>query len=66
MFFFTAAITALLFLKLARQWPKFSISWESMERELAARHGSRRNEALNLSAKFKILSIVVMVLALGK
>ncbi|XP_023246190.1 gustatory receptor for sugar taste 64f-like [Copidosoma floridanum] len=63
-FFFTAGITVLLFLKLSRQWPSFAVSWENMERELAARHNSRRLNAISLILKFKILSAVVMILAL--
>jgi hypothetical protein len=65
-FFLTAGITALLFLKLARQWPDFAISWEKMERQLTARHNPHRIISLNLALKFKIMSIVVMLLALGK
>ncbi|XP_058803339.1 gustatory receptor for sugar taste 64e-like isoform X2 [Phymastichus coffea] len=63
-FALTAGTTNLLFLKLARQWPSFAVSWENMERELAARHSPHRQSSLNLALKFKILSAVVMVLAL--
>ncbi|XP_014232823.1 gustatory receptor for sugar taste 64f-like [Trichogramma pretiosum] len=84
-FFFTAGITTILFLKLARQWPAFAATWQSMERELATRYtrtttttttntaeeGENRGDdnpsgldALSLSAKFKVLSTVVMSLAL--
>ncbi|KAL7303890.1 hypothetical protein TKK_0004011 [Trichogramma kaykai] len=85
-FFFTAGITTILFLKLARQWPAFAATWQSMERELATRYtrttttttttttaeqGENQGdnnpsglEALSLSAKFKVLSTVVMSLAL--
>ncbi|XP_031780266.1 gustatory receptor for sugar taste 64f isoform X3 [Nasonia vitripennis] len=63
-FSLTAGITTLLFLKLARQWPSFAVSWENMERELATRHNPRRSSGINLATKFKILSVVVMVFAL--
>lgn len=53
-------------MKLARDWPDFAVSWENMERELVARHNPRRPNAVNLALKFKILSIVIMSLALGK
>nr|QHN69203.1 gustatory receptor 5 [Sirex noctilio] len=61
-FFITTCITRVLFLRLARQWPCLELSWERMERELSSKY--RRLSRVSLALKFKIMTVVIMVLAL--
>ncbi|XP_034176735.1 gustatory receptor for sugar taste 64f [Osmia lignaria lignaria] len=58
----TNLIATFLFLKLAMQWPSLMITWDKLEKELSTRH--RKLSNTTLSAKFKIITIVVMIVAL--
>ncbi|XP_043276376.1 gustatory receptor for sugar taste 64e-like isoform X2 [Venturia canescens] len=62
MFLGTTFMTNLLFFRLAMNWPSFATSWERFERELAPRH--RRVAKLNMAARFKIITAVVMIPAM--
>ncbi|XP_031833945.1 gustatory receptor for sugar taste 64f isoform X2 [Nomia melanderi] len=58
----TNFIATLLFLKLAMKWPSLMLTWEKLEKEFSNRH--RKVSKRSLSAKFKIITIVVMIIAL--
>uniref|UniRef100_A0A2S2Q3F9 Putative gustatory receptor 64f n=1 Tax=Sipha flava TaxID=143950 RepID=A0A2S2Q3F9_9HEMI len=59
MFFGSSLVIYILFIHLAREWPKVMAKWELMEREM--RHfGYLSNTAL----KFKILTCIIMLLAI--
>lgn len=62
-FYATTLTTAILFLRLARQWPCLALSWEKLEREFTSRH--RRVSRTTLATRFKIVTAVVMSVALG-
>lgn len=57
-------IASLLFLKLSIQWPCLMVTWEKLEKELSHRH--RKISRITLATKFSIVTIVVMMIALGK
>jgi gustatory receptor len=60
MFFGSSLVIYILFIHLAREWPKVMAKWELMEREM--RHfGYLSNTAL----KFKILTCIIMLLAIS-
>ncbi|XP_011149359.2 gustatory receptor for sugar taste 64f isoform X2 [Harpegnathos saltator] len=61
-FYATTLVTAVLFVRLARQWPCLALTWEKLEREFTSRH--RRVSRTTLAARFKIVTAVVMLLAL--
>ncbi|XP_043464385.1 gustatory receptor for sugar taste 64f isoform X3 [Leptopilina heterotoma] len=61
-FFATTGVTTLLLLKLARKWPEFSVTWQNMEQELSTRR-NRRISKYSLAAKFKIITLIIMMLA---
>nr|XP_012217698.1 PREDICTED: gustatory receptor for sugar taste 64f-like [Linepithema humile] len=61
-FYATTLVTAVLFLQLARQWPCLALIWEKLEREFTSRH--RRVSKTTLATRFKIVTAVVMLLAL--
>ncbi|XP_076645882.1 gustatory receptor for sugar taste 64f isoform X2 [Halictus rubicundus] len=58
----TNLIASVLFLKLAMQWPSLMLTWEKLEKEFSNRH--RKLSKTSLSTKFKIVTIIVMILAL--
>ncbi|XP_076289417.1 gustatory receptor for sugar taste 64f [Lasioglossum baleicum] len=58
----TNLIASFLFLKLAMQWPSLMLTWEKLEKEFSNRH--RKVSKISLSTKFKIVTIIVMILAL--
>lgn len=60
----TNLIASLLFLKLSIQWPCLMVTWEKLEKELSHRH--RKISRITLATKFSIVTIVVMMIALGK
>ncbi|XP_011689863.1 PREDICTED: gustatory receptor for sugar taste 64f-like isoform X2 [Wasmannia auropunctata] len=61
-FYATALVTAVLFVRLAMQWPCLALTWEKLEREFTSRH--RRISKTTLATRFKIVTAVVMLLAL--
>ncbi|XP_033228441.1 gustatory receptor for sugar taste 64f-like isoform X2 [Belonocnema kinseyi] len=61
-FFGTTGVTTLLFVKLARKWPDFAVTWQNMERELSPRY-NRRISKFSLATKFKMMTSIVMMLA---
>ncbi|KAG7202791.1 hypothetical protein KM043_009958 [Ampulex compressa] len=61
-FYGTNLVAALLFLRLASQWPCLAITWEKLEREFTARH--RKVSKTSLASRFKIMTAVVMAIAL--
>ncbi|XP_032670842.1 gustatory receptor for sugar taste 64f-like isoform X1 [Odontomachus brunneus] len=61
-FYATSLVTAVLFLRLARQWPCLALTWEKLEREFTSRH--RRISRTTLATRFKIVTAIVMLLAL--
>lgn len=63
-FYATALVTAVMFVRLAMQWPCLVLTWEKLEREFTSKH--RRISKTSLAARFKIVTIVVMSLALGE
>ncbi|CAK9807744.1 Gustatory receptor 5a for trehalose [Anthophora plagiata] len=58
----TNLIASFLFLKLAMQWPCLMATWEKLEKELSHRH--KKVSKTSLAAKFKIVTMVVMIFAL--
>ncbi|CAD1468635.1 unnamed protein product, partial [Heterotrigona itama] len=58
----TNLIATFLFLRLAVQWPCLMVTWEKLEKELSHRH--RKISKTSLAAKFKIVTMVVMMFAL--
>ncbi|XP_018399230.1 PREDICTED: gustatory receptor for sugar taste 64f-like [Cyphomyrmex costatus] len=63
-FFATAMMTAVMFIRLAIHWPCLALTWEKLEREFTSRH--RRISKTTLATRFKIVTFVVMLLALGE
>ncbi|XP_072754924.1 gustatory receptor for sugar taste 64f isoform X2 [Anoplolepis gracilipes] len=61
-FYTTNLISTVLFVRLAWQWPCLALTWEKLERELASRY--REISKITLATRFKIVTIVVMLLAL--
>ncbi|XP_063972237.1 gustatory receptor for sugar taste 64f-like isoform X3 [Diachasmimorpha longicaudata] len=61
-FFGASCVTNVLFLRLAMRWPGIAAKWEKIERELATRH--RRTSKYNLVARYKIITVTVMAIAL--
>ncbi|XP_070515636.1 gustatory receptor 5a for trehalose isoform X2 [Cardiocondyla obscurior] len=61
-FYATALVTAIMFIRLAMQWPCLARTWEKLEREFTSRH--RRISKTTLATRFKIVTTVVMLLAL--
>ncbi|XP_029177346.1 gustatory receptor for sugar taste 64f-like isoform X2 [Nylanderia fulva] len=61
-FYFTSCVTGVLFVRLAWQWPCLALTWEKLERELAPRY--RVISKTTLATRFKIVTVVVMLLAL--
>ncbi|XP_011881612.1 PREDICTED: gustatory receptor for sugar taste 64f-like isoform X1 [Vollenhovia emeryi] len=61
-FYATALVTAVMFVRLAMQWPCLALTWEKLEREFTSRH--RRISKTSLATRFKIVTAVVMLLAL--
>ncbi|XP_070156538.1 gustatory receptor for sugar taste 64f isoform X2 [Polyergus mexicanus] len=61
-FYITSFVTAVLFVRLAWQWPCLALTWEKLERELASRY--REISKTTLATRFKIVTVVVMLLAL--
>ncbi|XP_028050888.1 gustatory receptor for sugar taste 64f isoform X2 [Monomorium pharaonis] len=61
-FYATAMATAIMFVRLAMQWPCLALTWEKLEREFTSRH--RRISKTTLATRFKIVTVVVMLLAL--
>lgn len=62
-FVFLASLTCiyLLFIQLAKKWPRFLRHWEQVEKQ-----GSIFGHSKNLSKKINKLVAVIMLLALGK
>jgi len=60
MFFGSSLVIYILFIHLAREWPKVMEKWELMEHEMR-QFGYPSNTAF----KFKILTSIVMVLAIS-
>lgn len=60
MFFGSSLVIYILFIHLAREWPKVMEKWELMEREMR-QFGYPPKTAF----KFKILTSIVMVLAIS-
>lgn len=60
MFFGSSLVIYILFIHLAREWPKVMGKWEIMEREMR-QFGYMPNTAL----KFKVLASVVMIFSLS-
>lgn len=63
-FYCTTLVTAILFVRLAWQWPCLALTWEKLERELTPRY--REISKTSLATRFKIVTVVVMLLALGE
>ncbi|XP_039303812.1 gustatory receptor for sugar taste 64f isoform X2 [Solenopsis invicta] len=61
-FYATALVTAIQFVRLAMQWPCLALTWEKLEREFISRH--RRISRTTLATRFKIITVIVMLLAL--
>ncbi|XP_050444756.1 gustatory receptor for sugar taste 64f-like isoform X2 [Cataglyphis hispanica] len=61
-FYITSLVTAVLFVRLACQWPCLALTWEKLERELTSRY--RKISKTTLATRFKIVTLVVMLLAL--
>ncbi|XP_011340011.1 gustatory receptor for sugar taste 64f isoform X2 [Ooceraea biroi] len=61
-FYVTSMVTAILFVRLAMQWPCLALTWEKLEREFTSRH--RQVSKTTLRTRFKIVTAVVMLLAL--
>ncbi|XP_025270622.1 gustatory receptor for sugar taste 64e-like isoform X2 [Camponotus floridanus] len=61
-FYITTLVTAVLFVRLAWQWPCLALTWEKLEYELTSRY--REISKITLATRFKIVTIVVMLLAL--
>ncbi|XP_011647786.1 gustatory receptor for sugar taste 64f-like isoform X1 [Pogonomyrmex barbatus] len=61
-FYATAVVTAVMFVRLAMQWPCLALTWEKLEREFTSRH--RRISKTTLATRFKIVTTVVMLFAL--
>ncbi|CAL1674850.1 unnamed protein product [Lasius platythorax] len=61
-FYATNLVTTVLFVRLARQWPCLTLTWEKLERELTSRY--REISKTTLAVRFKIVTVVVMSLAL--
>ncbi|XP_057327277.1 gustatory receptor for sugar taste 64e-like [Microplitis mediator] len=57
----TSCLTSLMFLKLARKWPKFAKSWEKIEGELTIRYN--QPSKYSLVRRFKIVTIIIVTLA---
>lgn len=57
-------VTAVMFVRLAMHWPCLALTWEKLEREFTSRH--RRVSKTTLATRFKIVTAVVMLLALGE
>lgn len=60
MFFGSSLVIYILFIHLAREWPKVMTKWELMEREMR-QFGYPHNTAF----KFKLLTSIIMILAIG-
>lgn len=60
MFFGSSLVIYIIFIHLAREWPKVMAKWELMEREMR-QYGYPPNTAF----KFKILTSIVMFLSIG-
>ncbi|XP_076665648.1 gustatory receptor 5a for trehalose [Andrena cerasifolii] len=58
----TNLIASFLFLKLATEWPCLMLTWEKLEKELSNRH--RSVSKMSLSTKFKLVTTVVIIIAL--
>jgi len=61
MFFGSSMVIYILFIHLAREWPKVMAKWELMEREM-----DQYGYPPNTNLKFKILTSIIMVLAISK
>lgn len=61
MFYGSSLVIYMLSIQLARQWPKVMGKWELMEREMR-QFGYPPNTAF----KFKMLTSIVMILAISK
>ncbi|KAH0949288.1 Gr1 [Eciton burchellii] len=61
-FYVTSMVTAVLFARLAMHWPCLALTWERLEREFTSRN--RRVSRTTLATRFKIVTAVVMLLAL--
>jgi len=57
-------VTAVLFARLAMHWPCLALTWEKLEREFTSRN--RRVSRTTLATRFKIVTVVVMLLAFGE
>jgi len=60
MFFGSSLVIYILFIHLAREWPKVMEKWELMEREMR-----QFGYPPKMAFKFKILTSIVMVLAIS-
>lgn len=60
MFFGSSLVIYILFIHLARKWPIVMAKWELMEREMR-----QFGYIVNTAFKFKILSAIVMSLAIS-
>jgi hypothetical protein len=63
-FYVTSMVTAVLFARLAMHWPCLALTWERLEREFTSRN--RRVSRTTLATRFKIVTAVVMLLALSE
>jgi len=63
-FYVTSMVTAALFTRLAMHWPCLALTWERLEREFTFRN--RRVSRITLATRFKIVTAVVMMLALSE
>jgi len=63
-FYVTSMVTAALFTSLAMNWPCLALTWERLEREFTFRN--RRVSRITLATRFKIVTAVVMMLALSE
>ncbi|XP_043500327.1 gustatory receptor for sugar taste 64f-like [Polistes fuscatus] len=61
-FYGTSLLASLLFMKLAKLWPCLALTWEKLEREFMFRH--RKVSRISLSGRFKLITAIVMILAL--
>lgn len=61
MFLGGSLVVYIIFIHLARQWPKLMAKWELMEREIR-QFGYPSNTAY----KFKILTSIIMTLSISK
>ncbi|KAK2575502.1 hypothetical protein KPH14_011223 [Odynerus spinipes] len=61
-FYGTSVIASLLFLRLARLWPRLALTWEKLEHEFIPRH--RKVSRISLAGRFKLVTAIVMTFAL--